>query len=72
VLALLGYVAAIAWIIAAVLVLVDGHYPANLWRFLFGIVRWEACLVAYVASLVDQYPPFTLETGPLSPPAPTC
>ena len=26
---------------------------------------------AYLASLVDHYPPFTLETGRLSPPAPS-
>jgi hypothetical protein len=71
VLALLVYVGAIVWVVAAVLVLVDGGYPDSLWRFLLGIVRWEACLLAYLASLVDRYPPFTLETGPLSPAAPS-
>ena len=71
VLALLVFVAAIVWVIAAVLVLVDGRYPDSLWRFLLGIVRWEACLLAYLASLVDRYPSFTLETGPLSPAAPS-
>lgn len=70
-LALLVYVGAIVWVIAAVLVLADGSYPESVWRFLLGIVRWEACLLAYLASLVDHYPPFTLETGPLSPAAPT-
>ena len=71
VLALLVYVGAIVWVIAAVLVLVDGSYPHSLWRFLLGIVRWEASLLAYLASLVDRYPPFTLETGRLSPAAPS-
>lgn len=71
VLALLVYVGAIVWLVAAVLVLVDGSYPDSLWRFLLGIVRWEASLFSYLASLVDRYPPFTLETGPLSPAAPT-
>jgi hypothetical protein len=71
VLTLLVYVGAIVWVIAAVLVLVDGNYSESLWRFLLGIVRWQACLLAYLASLVDRYPPFTLETGPLSPAAPT-
>ena len=67
VLALLVYLGAIVWLVAAVLVLVDGTYPDSLWRFLLGIVRWEASLLAYLASLVDRYPPFTLEMGPLSP-----
>jgi hypothetical protein len=71
VLALLVCIGAIVWVLAAVLVLVDGRYPDSLWRFLLGIVRWEACLLAYLASLVDRYPPFTLETGPLSPAAPS-
>ena len=52
------------------LVLVDGSYPDSLWRFLLGIARWEASLLAYLASPVDRYPPCTLETGPLSPAAP--
>lgn len=69
VLALLVFVGAIAWVIAAVLVVVDESYPESLWRFLLGIVRWEACLLAYLFSLVDRYPPFTLETSPVPPPA---
>ena len=69
VLALLVLAGAIVWIVAAVLVLVDGSYPESLWRFLLGIVRWEACLLAYLVSLVHHYPPFTLETGPLARPA---
>jgi Domain of unknown function (DUF4389) len=69
VLAILTFVGAIVWVIAVVLVLVDEKYPDSLWRFLLGIVRWEACLLAYLASLVDRYPPFVLETGSLSPAA---
>ena len=45
-------------------------YPDSLWRFLLGLVRWQACLLAYLASLVDRYPPFTLETGPVFTAAP--
>jgi hypothetical protein len=70
VLAILTFVGAIVWVIAVVLVLVDENYPESLWRLLLGIVRWEACLLAYLASLVDSYPPFALETGPASPAAP--
>jgi Domain of unknown function (DUF4389) len=71
VLAILTFVGAIVWVIAVVLVLVREKYPESLWRFLLGLVRWEACLLAYLASLVGHYPPFTLETGPVSPAAPS-
>jgi Domain of unknown function (DUF4389) len=70
VLAILTFVGAIVWVIAVVLVLVREKYPESLWRFLLGIVRWEACLLAYLVSLVDRYPPFALETGSVSPAAP--
>jgi Domain of unknown function (DUF4389) len=66
VLALLGFVGAIVWVIAVVFVLVEERYPEGLWRFQLGLVRWEACLLAYLASLVDRYPPFALETGAVS------
>jgi hypothetical protein len=71
VLAILTFVGAIVWVIAVVLVLAKENYPDSLWRFLLGIVRWEACLLAYLASLVDRYPPFGLETGSASPAAPS-
>jgi Domain of unknown function (DUF4389) len=63
VLAILAFVGAIVWVIAVVGVLVSESYPESLWRFLLGLVRWEACLLAYLSSLVDRYPPFALETG---------
>jgi Domain of unknown function (DUF4389) len=62
VLAILSVIGAIVWVIAVVLVLVNERNPESLWRFLLGIVRWQACLFAYLASLVDRYPPFRLET----------
>jgi hypothetical protein len=60
-LAILIVVGAIVWLLAAVLVLVDERYPDGAWRFLCGIVRWEANVLAYLASLTDRYPPFSLE-----------
>ena len=55
-----------------------GHPVGLLWlglpvaaAVLRGIVRWEARLLAYHASLTDCYPPFTLETGSVSPAAPS-
>jgi len=63
-LAILGLVGAIVWVIAVMLILINQSYPEGLWRFLLALVRWEAWLLAYLASLVDRYPPFRLETGP--------
>jgi Domain of unknown function (DUF4389) len=71
VLALLVFVGAIVWLVAVVLVLVNERYPESAWRFLCGIIGWEACLFAYLASLTNRYPPFTLETGSVSPAAPS-
>jgi hypothetical protein len=70
VLAILLFFGAVAWVIAVVCVLVSQRYPEGLWRFLLGVVRWEARLFAYLASLVDRYPPFRLAASPVSPAAP--
>ncbi len=71
VLAILTWVGSIVWFFAMVLVLFTGTYPESWWHFLCGIVGWEARLVAYLASLVERYPPFTLAPGPASPAAPS-
>jgi hypothetical protein len=62
ILALLTFVSAIIWIIAAVWILVAETYPELLYGYQRGIVRWMARLLAYLASLVDKYPPFSLDT----------
>jgi hypothetical protein len=69
VLGLLSFVAGIVWLIAAVMVLVEENYADGLYDFLRGTLRWEARLLAYHSSLVEQYPPFALDTGPESSPA---
>jgi Domain of unknown function (DUF4389) len=69
--AILAFVGAIVWVIAAIFVLVHERYPESLWRFLLGLVRWEACLLAHLSSLVDCYPPFALETASMAPAAPS-
>jgi len=63
VLSVLGVGATVVWVAAAILVLVTSAYPAPLWRFLRGVVRWQARLLAYLASLVEPYPPFRLDPG---------
>jgi hypothetical protein len=60
VLALLMFVSAIVWVVAAVWILVAETYPESLYRFQRGVVRWAARLLAYLASLVQGYPPFSL------------
>ncbi len=69
VLGLLWIVSAVIWLIAAVMVLIQENYPGGLYNFQRGVLRWEARLLGYHASLVDQYPPFALDTGPEPAPA---
>lgn len=59
-LALLGLAGALVWFVAAISILVNEHYPETLWNFQLGVLRWQARLLAYLASLVEPYPPFTL------------
>jgi len=68
-LGLLSFVSGIIWIIAVIMVLIQETYPEGLYNFQRGVVRWTARLLAYHASLVDQYPPFALDTGPEPAPA---
>jgi hypothetical protein len=63
VLSILAIVSAVIWIIAAVIVLVQENYPDGLYNFQRGILRWEARLLGYHASLVEQYR-LALDTGP--------
>jgi hypothetical protein len=69
VLGLLSIVSVVILFIAAIMVLIQENYPDGLYNFQRGVLRWEARLLGYHASLVDQYPPFALDTGP--EPAPT-
>jgi hypothetical protein len=62
VLGLLAIVGAILMLYAAIMVLIQETYPEGVYGFLRGILRWEARLLAYMASLVDEYPPFALDT----------
>lgn len=64
VLGLLGIVSAVVLVIAAVMVLIQENYPDGLYNFQRGVLRWEARLLGYHASLIDQYPPFAVDTGP--------
>jgi hypothetical protein len=55
----------IAWcittIVAWFVILFTGEYPAGLYEFGVGSLRWLIRVQAYMLLLVDEYPPFSLE-----------
>lgn len=62
VLGLLWIVSGVLWLIGAVIVLIGEPMPRSIFAFQCGVVRWQARLVAYHASLVEEYPPFSFES----------
>jgi len=69
VLGLLGIAFFFIWIIAAISILVSGSYPDWAFDFIRGYLRWNARVLAYMAALVDEYPPFSFENGGAMAPA---
>jgi hypothetical protein len=63
ILAVLGWVAGIVWLISLVFVLVRAAVPDGLLGFQRGLLRWQARLFAYHAAMVDVAPPYALDTG---------
>lgn len=61
VLGILAILSAFVFLISAVVVLFGGDVPVSLLAYQRGFLRWHARLIAYHASLVDEYPPFTFE-----------
>jgi hypothetical protein len=49
----------VVWVIAAFSILSSGKPPEWAEDFIRGYLRWNARLLAYMASLVDEYPPFS-------------
>jgi len=62
-------------LVSAIVLLFTGGYPAPLYQFVMGMNRWCFRVLAYVALLRDEYPPFRLDQGGPDPgsavPAPT-
>jgi hypothetical protein len=50
----------LASIVAWLLILFTGGYPAGLYGFGAGVLRWLLRVEAYLLLLVDEYPPFSL------------
>jgi len=50
-----------------VTILIDGKVPRTILAFQRGMLRWNARLWAYHASMVDEYPPFAFEATDATP-----
>jgi cellulose synthase/poly-beta-1,6-N-acetylglucosamine synthase-like glycosyltransferase len=50
-------------VIAALVLLVTGQYPARIFDVVLGLNRWVLRVACYAGLMTDQYPPFRLDTG---------
>ena len=60
-------------VITAIMLLVTGKYPPQLFALIVGGNRWIYRVIAYAGLMTDQYPPFRLDQGgtePTLPPLP--
>jgi hypothetical protein len=62
-LGLLAFVGGFVWLWAALIVLMSERVGDGTFRFLAGLQRWSIRLLAYQASLVDPYPPFSFDSS---------
>ncbi len=62
VLALLGVASSLLWLLAALFIVLGAPIPHSIIAFQQGMLRWQARLLAYHASLVTEYPPWTLHS----------
>lgn len=53
--------AAVIVMIAWFAILFTGRYPKGLHEFVAGVFRWSLRVQAYIFSLTDEYPPFSLD-----------
>jgi len=61
VLIFLGIAQIVVAFIAQVAVVIKGEYPLGMFAFVAGVLRWSTRVSAFVFSLDDRYPPFTLQ-----------
>jgi len=63
VLLLLWCVSSMLWVVAALTVLLGLPMPRSILAFQRGVLRWQARLVAYHASFVVEYPPWSFDAA---------
>ena len=66
----LGLAANIVVFVSWVVVLITGHYPESLFKFIVGVYRWSYRVSTYTMLLTDDYPPFSFDepnAGPAGP-----
>ena len=58
---IIGILALALGFVAAVTVLFSESVPHGIWKFLMGYVAWDARVLTYFLSMVEEYPPFSLD-----------
>jgi hypothetical protein len=71
VLMLLYCIGGFVWLWAALSILFTERVGRGAFEYLVGLQRWTVRLLAYQASLVDEYPPFSFSDTPTALPAAT-